>query len=99
MRRRPGGLRAAPPEPLEGWVAPIRALALARRADLERLPDPEARWRALCEWNVMAQVRSLRSQAIVQDAWERGRKLALHGWIYDLRDGLLRDLEVSVDRP
>ncbi len=98
-----GGVQAAfgppLPEPLEGWVAPIRALALARRADLERLPDPEARWRALCEWNVMAQVRSLRSQAIVQDAWERGRKLALHGWIYDLRDGLLRDLEVSVDRP
>ena len=53
----------------------------------------------LCEWNVAAQVRTLGSLPTVTAAWERGQELVLHGWIYDLRDGLLRDLQVSVDRP
>ena len=98
-----GGVQAAfgPPgaQPLEGWIAPIRRLCHARREELAGLPDPEARWRRLCEWNVAAQVRTLRALPTVTAAWARGRKLALHGWIYDLRDGLLKDLQVSVDGP
>jgi carbonic anhydrase len=86
-------------EPLEGWIAPIRRLHDARRAELAELPDPDVRWRRLCEWNVAAQVRTLGSLPAVTAAWERGQELVLHGWIYDLRDGLLRDLQVSVDRP
>ena len=98
-----GGVQAAlgPPaaQPLEGWIAPIRRLAEEHRLELEGLPDPEARWRRLCEWNVRAQVRTLATLPTVTDAWARGQALTLHGWIYDLRDGLLRDLEVSLDRP
>jgi carbonic anhydrase len=45
----------------------------------------------------MAQVRTLVGLPIIRDAWRRGQSLALHGWIYDLRNGLLRDLEVTVD--
>jgi carbonic anhydrase len=45
--------------------------------------------------NVIAQVRTLRQLPVVRKAWERGQPLVVHGWIYDLRDGLLHDLEVS----
>jgi carbonic anhydrase len=85
--------------PLEGWIAPLRRLHRAHRRELAGLPDPEARWRSLCEWNVAAQVGTLATLPTVAEAWARGQALALHGWIYDLRDGLLRDLQVSIDGP
>ena len=91
------GARVA--QPLEGWIAPIRALRRARGADLLGCPDPEEQGRRLCEWNVAAQVQALAGLATVRAAWTRGQRLALHGWIYDLRDGLLRDLGVSRDGP
>lgn len=98
-----GGVAAAfgppVPEPLEGWIAPVRRLRWTRAADLDLLPDREAQWRRLCEWNVAAQVRILASLATVADAWARRQALTLHGWIYDLHDGLLRDLGVSQDGP
>ena len=85
--------------PLEPWIAPIRQLCQARRGELEAIPDPEERWHQLCDWNVAAQVRTLAALPTIRRAWERGQALALHGWIYDLRDGLLRDLGVSQDGP
>jgi carbonic anhydrase len=98
-----GGVQAAfgPPAqaPLEDWITPIRRLRQDHQVELERIQDPEVRWRRLCEWNVAAQVRTLAALPMVRDAWQRGQGLALHGWIYDLRDGLLRDLEVSRDGP
>ncbi len=98
-----GGVQAAfepaLPEPLEGWIEPIRALCRAKAGELAALPDAEARWRRLCELNVQAQVRTLSALPTVEGAWERGQTLTIHGWIYDLQDGLLRDLEVSQDRP
>jgi len=96
-----GGIQAAfgPPatDPLEGWIAHIREIRNSHADELASLPDDIARWQRLCEPNVMAQVRVLRGLPTVVRAWERGQKLAIHGWIYDLHDGLLRDLEVSVD--
>ncbi len=96
-----GGIQAAfgPPadDPLEGWIAPIRTLRQAHARELEALPDDGARWQRLCELNVMDQVRVLRSLPTVAQAWRRGQPLAIHGWIYDLRDGLIRDLDVSVN--
>jgi carbonic anhydrase len=82
--------------PLERWLRPVRDVGSAHATELDRLTEPEARWRRLCELNVMAQVRAVCQVPSVRDAWHRGQTLAVHGWIYDLRDGLLRDLEVSV---
>ena len=94
-----GGIQAAfgPPTtaPLEGWIAHIRAVRHTHADELASLPDDEARWQRLCELNVIAQTRILSSLPTIVKAWERGQQLAIHGWIYDLRDGLLRDLEVS----
>ncbi len=50
----------------------------------------------LCELNVMEQVVNLGRTTIVREAWARGQPLTLHGWIYALRDGLLRDLDATV---
>jgi carbonic anhydrase len=97
-----GGVQAAlgssTSEPLEGWLAPIRALGTAHRHDLARSADEGARWDRLCELNVVEQTRVVTRLPIVTAAWRRGQRLVVHGWIYDLRDGLLRDLGVSVDR-
>jgi carbonic anhydrase len=53
----------------------------------------------LCELNVIEQVANVCQTTIVRDAWERGQALSVHGWIYGLRDGLLRDLDVTVTAP
>ncbi|MBI4423620.1 MAG: carbonic anhydrase [Elusimicrobia bacterium] len=95
-----GGVRAAlgPPgaDPLERWISPIREARRRHAGDLEAQADEAARWRRLCELNVMAQVESLRRLPPAAAAWAGGGRLIVHGWIYDLRNGLLRDLDVSV---
>jgi len=55
----------------------------------------EARWRRLCELNDMAQVRAVRQTEVVKAAWRQDRPVVVHGWIYDLREGLLRDLDLN----
>jgi carbonic anhydrase len=96
-----GGVQAAlgpaTAEPLEGWLAPIRAVAATHRHDLAQAADADARWDRLCELNVVEHARVVTRLPTVTAAWRRGQRLVVHGWIYDLRDGLLRDLGVSVD--
>jgi carbonic anhydrase len=82
--------------PLERWLQPVRDVRAAHATELERLSEPDARWRRLCELNVTEQVRAVARVPAVREAWHRGQSLAVHGWIYDLRDGLLRDLNVSL---
>ena len=94
-----GGVQAAlgPPasQPLESWLAPLRVLGAQHAPELATLPDAAARWRRLCELNVQAQVRTVAATPTVQAAWARGQHLTIHGWIYDLHDGLLQDLGVT----
>lgn len=98
-----GGVRAAMDaaathEPLETWLSSIRELNARHESELAGLTEDE-RWDRMCELNVIANVHTLRDLPLIRDAWSRGQKLVIHGWVYDLRDGLLCDLEVSVDRP
>ncbi|MEO8076760.1 MAG: carbonic anhydrase [Acidobacteriota bacterium] len=94
-----GGVQAAlggPVQgPLEQWLQHVRDVRDTHARELELL-EPDARWRRLCELNVVEQVGKVTCVPSVRDAWQRGQPLAVHGWIYDLRDGLLRDLEVTV---
>jgi carbonic anhydrase len=53
----------------------------------------------LCELNVIRQVGNVASDVFVQDAWGRGQALSVHGWVYSLANGLVKDLDVTVDRP
>jgi len=85
--------------PLSDWIDHVRRVRNAHAVELDSLPDQEIRWRRLCELNVAAQVRTVCATPLVQSAWARGQKLAVHGWIYDLSDGLLRDLNISTNGP
>jgi len=81
---------------IDHWLAPIVDLH-DRRQDLLGPIDHEAtRIDRLCELNVELQVRRVAATPIVSAAWRNGHKLGVHGWIYGLKDGLLRDLEVSL---
>jgi carbonic anhydrase len=81
--------------PLENWLAHVRAVYREHKNDLDALPDEAARWRRLCELNVIAQVQAVRQTEVVQRAWRRDKPVLVHGWIYDLREGLLHDLELN----
>ncbi|CAN5883820.1 carbonate dehydratase [soil metagenome] len=76
---------------VDNWLRHVQDVANQHRAQLEGLDD-EAAFRRLCELNVLSGVLNVSRTTVVQDAWARGQALNLHGLIYDLEDGLLRDL-------
>ena len=84
---------------LDHWLHPIREIAHAHQSELDAIAEPRARLDRLCELNVSQQVRNVASDIFVLDAWARGQKLSVHGWIYSITNGLLRDLDVTVSRP
>jgi len=79
----------------ESWLRHVQDVAQGHESELQAIGEENARYRRLCELNVRAQVDHVSECTSVQDAWARGQALAVHGWIYDLQDGLLRDLQVS----
>jgi carbonic anhydrase len=81
---------------IDNWLRHIQDVAERHTELLAAQPDDVARERCLSELNVIEQVRNVARTTLVGDAWRRGQQLALHGWIYDLADGKLRDLEVSM---
>jgi carbonic anhydrase len=84
---------------VDHWLHPVRELYRAHRPALDRLADPRARLDRLCELNVIAQVGNVASDIFVREAWARGQRLSVHGWIYALADGLVNDLDVTVSGP
>ncbi len=84
---------------VDHWLHPIREVRQDHRGELDAIADPQARLNRLCELNVIRQVRNVASDVFVQEAWTRGQDLCVHGWIYSIGDGLVRDLEVTVRRP
>lgn len=94
------GVKAAMNEPGDGlynnWLMHIRDIRKFYAKELALLEDDQARVNKMCELNVMEQVLNLGNSTIVVNCWKRGQPLAIHGWIYDLNDGLLRDLDVCI---
>ena len=97
-----GGVRTALDEVSHGvisnWLRPIREIADLRSAELEETESRTAYEDKLCEFNVQRQVDNLSNSTVITDAWRRGQDVAIHGWIYGLKDGLLRDLGVTRNR-
>ena len=95
-----GGVRAATEDYQHGlidnWLRNIRDLYVRRKDELMTIEDEKERIDRLCELNVMQQVRNVTHSTIIQNAWARGQSLDVHGWIYGVNDGLIRDLNVSV---
>ncbi len=95
-----GGVRAATESCSHGlvdhWLFPIKDIYRIHHDELEGISNDKQRLDRLCELNVIEQVRNLAKTTIIQQAWDRGQELAIHGWVYSIEDGLVRDMEVTV---
>lgn len=80
----------------DNWLRHVQDVIQKHSDALASVPPGSERFRKLCELNVIEQVGNLCQTTIVQQAWDRGQELAVHGWVYDLEDGLLRDLNISI---
>src|ERR1700741_2158027 len=95
-----GGVEAAwkktPLGLIDNWLRHVQDVAEKHRASLPASLGDKRAIERLCELNVLEQVVHVCRTTIVQDAWRRGQQLQVHGWIYGLADGLVRDLHLSV---
>ena len=81
---------------IDNWLRHVQDVRDKHQAFLADLSDETGRLNRLCELNVIEQVANLCQTTILQDAWEQGQELTVHGWIYGLTDGLIRDLNSSI---
>ncbi|GFO69056.1 carbonic anhydrase [Geomonas limicola] len=95
-----GGVRAAldsrPHGLIDNWLRLIRDLDQRQAHELNRFSTVEERVDRLCELNVVEQVKNVGNTTIVREAWRRGQQVTIHGWIYGIVDGLLKDMDVCI---
>ena len=98
-----GGVRAAlagqAPPAVQSWLSQVRMIARLHQEELDAIPDQAARVARLVELNVIEQVHNVARMPAVQEAWAGGAELRVHGFVYDLHDGLLKDVGVSMYGP
>jgi carbonic anhydrase len=98
-----GGIRAAmenrPHGLIDNWLRHIRDIYRRRIEELTRIDDEERRIDRLCELNVLEQVANVGNMTVVQEAWNKEQSLSIHGWIYGISNGLLKDLGVCISSP
>jgi carbonic anhydrase len=94
-----GGVRAAYEDErmglVDNWLRHVQDVAQKHQAILDRAGSITDRVDRLCELNVLEQVANVCQTTVIQDAWARGQDVTVHGWIYALADGLLRNLDVG----
>jgi carbonic anhydrase len=83
---------------VDNWLCHVRDVGQKHNNLLAREAGREERIARLCELNVIEQVVNVIQTTVVQDAWARGQMLTIHGWIYGIQDGLIRDLEMSISK-
>ncbi len=81
---------------IDNWLRHVQDVRTKHRSEIDSISTEQKQHARLCELNVIEQVANVSQTTIVRDAWSRNQTLAVHGWIYDLSDGLLRDLDVTV---
>jgi carbonic anhydrase len=95
-----GGIKAALENKehglIDNWLLNIKDIYRYHQQQIDVLTDEAKRLNLLCELNVIEQVANVCHTTIVQNAWKNGQELAVHGWIYSIEDGILRDLNVCV---
>ena len=82
---------------VDNWLRHVRDVMHTHESALSKLTERQTRLDKLCELNVIEQVLNVSRTTIVQNAWSRGQALAIHGWIYSIRDGLLNDLNICIE--
>src|SRR5258708_23381984 len=83
----------------DNWLRHVQDVHAKHDSTVAKEPDLAHRIDRLCELNVIEQVANVCMTTIVRDAWDRGQELSVHGWIYGLKDGLVRDLKTTVMKP
>jgi carbonic anhydrase len=81
---------------VDNWLRNIRDIYSRSRDELDAITDKTLRYNRLVELNVIQQVQNISHTTVVQNAWARGQDLSVHGWVYELKTGLLRDLDCLV---
>lgn len=81
---------------IDNWIRHIKDVYRLHRPELDAITDEVARFDRFVELNVFEQVLDLGKTSIVQAAWERGQEVHVHGWVYDIHDGMIRDLKVTL---
>ena len=98
-----GGVRAALRDDrlglVDNWLRHVQDVRWKYQRELDAIPTEAKRHDRLCELNVIEQVTNVSQTTVIRDAWARQQPVAVHGWIYDLKDGLLRDLDVTISHP
>jgi carbonic anhydrase len=95
-----GGVRAALENKrlglIDNWLRHVQDVRAKHRVEIDALNGQDEQLHRLCELNVIEQVANISQTTVVRDAWARLQALSVHGWIYDLHDGLIKDLDVTV---
>lgn len=81
---------------IDNWIRHIKDVYRLHRLELDAITDEAARFDRFVELNVFEQVLDLGKTSIVQAAWERGQEVHVHGWVYAIHDGMIRDLKVTL---
>jgi carbonic anhydrase len=81
---------------IDNWLRHIKDVYRLHQSELDAITDIEERGRKLVELNVIEQVNDLGKTSIVQNAWKNKQDLHLHGWVYDINDGIINDLGVNI---
>ena len=81
---------------IDNWLRNIQDIHRVHRDRVDAVTDPQQRANLMCELNVVEQVANICATTTVQHAWKRGQELAVHGWVYGLKDGIIKDLDVCV---
>ncbi len=82
---------------MDNWILNIKKVYQQHKNILDDIVSNKQKLNLLCELNVVEQVRNVCYSDIVMDAWDRGQHLAVHGWVYNLNNGIIKDLNVSVE--
>ncbi|MCH9613130.1 MAG: Carbonic anhydrase 2 [Chlamydiia bacterium] len=84
---------------IDNWIRSIRDVYLAHKQELDAIADENERFDRLVELNVLQQVRNISHTSILQKAWEQDQSVWIHGWVYDLKTGMIKDLNCCISGP
>ena len=80
---------------IDNWIRHIKDVYRFHSEELDLIQDEKSRFDRYVELNVVEQVLDLVKTSIIQNAWKNGHQIQVHGWVYDIKDGFIKDLEVS----
>ena len=81
---------------IDNWIRHIKDVYRFHQEELNAIQDEKQRFNRFVELNVLEQVCDVAKTSIVQSAWESGQQLHIHGWVYDVRDGLINDMQITI---